>query len=180
MDLREIMFRNVAEIDWERWEPEQVATLLFVVEAERVLLIRKKRGFGQGKINGPGGKLDPGETPRACALRETEEELCIRAQGVEEAGQLFFQFTDGFSIHGYVFRADTYEGTPTETDEAIPLWFGLESLPFEEMWEDDRHWFPHLLSRQYFMGYFTFEGDQMLDCRLELVERDCLATKNTD
>ncbi|MBT4161861.1 MAG: NUDIX hydrolase, partial [Gammaproteobacteria bacterium] len=49
---------KVAAIDWENWEPEEVATLLFVVRDGRVLLIRKKRGLGAGKINGPGGRLE--------------------------------------------------------------------------------------------------------------------------
>ena len=39
----------------------------------QVLLIRKKRGLGAGKINGPGGKLDPGETFAQTAVREVQE-----------------------------------------------------------------------------------------------------------
>ena len=54
---------NVSSIDWTSWQPDMVATLMFDVEDSRVLLIRKKRGLGAGNINGPGGKLDPGETP---------------------------------------------------------------------------------------------------------------------
>ncbi len=50
--------------DWNNWEPGLRATLMFIVDEarEEVLLIRKKRGLGAGKINGPGGKIDPGET----------------------------------------------------------------------------------------------------------------------
>ena len=61
----------------ENWTAEDIATLLFVLEDDKVLLIRKKRGLGAGKINGPGGKLEPGETPRQCVMREVREELCI-------------------------------------------------------------------------------------------------------
>ena len=48
---------RIKDVDWESWEPEQVATLLFVIKDTEVLLIHKKRGLGAGKINGPGGKL---------------------------------------------------------------------------------------------------------------------------
>ena len=53
---------QVANIDWPNWQPEIVCTLMFVTRGDEVLLIRKKRGLGAGKINGPGGKVDPGET----------------------------------------------------------------------------------------------------------------------
>ncbi len=51
---------------WENWEPRERATLCFVRRENEVLLIRKKRGLGAGKINGPGGRIEPGETPAEC------------------------------------------------------------------------------------------------------------------
>jgi len=47
---------SIDTIDWENWKPVERATLMFVIRDEQVLLIHKKRGFGKGKINGPGGK----------------------------------------------------------------------------------------------------------------------------
>ena len=60
-------------IDWSAWSAVDRATLLFVIRDGQILLIRKKRGLGAGKINGPGGKLDPGETWRAAAIREAAD-----------------------------------------------------------------------------------------------------------
>ncbi|MBN2685703.1 MAG: 8-oxo-dGTP diphosphatase [Pontiellaceae bacterium] len=162
------MYAKVDDVDWENWEPEVRATLMFVIQDGKILLIHKKRGFGKGKINGPGGKLEPGETPMECAIRETQEELCITPTGVKEAGLLHFQFTDGHSIHGFVFTATGYEGEPTETDEAIPLWADLSNLPFDRMWEDDSTWFPHMLAGQFFSGRYVFGGDHMLDVVIEV------------
>ena len=76
--------RTLDDVDWERWRPDVRATLLFVVRDGRILLIRKKRGLGAGKINGPGGKLDPREAPLAGAIREVEEEIGVTPTGVEE------------------------------------------------------------------------------------------------
>ena len=56
---------KINDVDWSNWTPEQTATLMFVIDDNRVLLIRKKRGLGAGKINGPGGRLEEGETPYA-------------------------------------------------------------------------------------------------------------------
>jgi len=155
--------RRVREVDWESWSPTDHATLLFVIQNGRILLIRKKRGLGAGKINGPGGRLEPGESAAEAALRELEEELCIRSEAPTWCGQHQFEFVDGYRLFVDVFRTSHYEGEPTETDEASPLWFDLDKIPFEEMWADDIHWFPHLLAERPFRGRYIFDGDQMLD-----------------
>ena len=161
-------FHTLQDVDWERWRPTERATLLFVVRGDRILLIRKKRGLGAGKINGPGGRLDDGETPSEAAVREVHEELLVTPTGVEQHGELLFQFVDGFSIHGYVFRADDVDGEPAETEEAIPLWTPVDRIPYGEMWADDRIWLPWLLDRRRFRGWMLFEDDDLLEHRFEL------------
>jgi len=160
--------RSVRHIDWSSWQARDRATLVFVIRDGRILLIRKKRGLGAGKINGPGGRLEPGETAEACAVREVQEELCVTPLELEKLGEMRFQFVDGYSIHVHVYRAEDWVGKPTETDEAVPLWFGLDHIPYDEMWEDDRLWLPLVLERRRFSGRFVFEGDAMLDHALEL------------
>ncbi|MEM9555358.1 MAG: 8-oxo-dGTP diphosphatase [Acidobacteriota bacterium] len=162
--------RSVDAIDWWLWQPRDLATLTFVRRADDVLLMRKKRGLGAGKVNAPGGRLEPGESPRDCAVRETQEELGVTPRGVADHGRLSFQFVDGYSLHVYVFRADAHDGVAIETDEAVPLWTHVDRIPYDEMWSDDRLWLPHLLAGRRFAGRFIFEGDTMLDQRLELVD----------
>ena len=167
MENRLIMIQKLSDIDWNTWEPREQATLLFVIQNGQILLIHKKRGLGAGNINGPGGRLEPGETPIEAAVREVEEELCITPTGVSYAGELFFQFTNGHSIHGIVFTATGYKGEPTETHEATPLWTPLNEIPYDRMWADDRHWIPLMLKEIPFHGYFIFEDHKMLDHRVD-------------
>ena len=47
----------------------KLLTLLFVLEPGRVLLGMKKRGFGVGRWNGFGGKVQEGETIEEGAIR---------------------------------------------------------------------------------------------------------------
>ncbi len=156
------MLLRFEDIDWTHWTPHEHATLLFVRRADRVLLIRKKRGLGAGKINGPGGRLDAGESPMQCAIREVQEELCVTPLGVEPRGELAFQFVDGYALYVHVFSALDCAGEPQETAEAAPLWFTIDDVPFAEMWADDHLWFPYLLSGQPFRGRFLFDGDALL------------------
>jgi len=160
--------RRIAEIDWATWEPTDRATLVFVVRGDAALLIRKKRGLGAGKINAPGGRLEPGESPLACAIREVQEEVRVTPTSLVLAGENRFQFVDGYGIHVWVFRASGCVGTPEETDEAVPLWTPLHRLPWDEMWADDRLWVPHLLAGRRFDGRFVFDGDAMLDQSVEI------------
>ncbi len=47
----------------------KLLTLAFVRESSRILLGYKKRGFGAGRWNGFGGKVQKGETIQEGALR---------------------------------------------------------------------------------------------------------------
>jgi 8-oxo-dGTP diphosphatase len=161
--------RKVSEIDWPRWRPRDEATLVFVVRGDELLLMRKKRGLGAGKINGPGGKLEGGESSLECALREVREELLVTPVGLEAAGENAFQFVDGYSIRVFVFRASGVLGEPAETEEGAPVWTPLAAIPYHEMWEDDVLWLPLVLGGRRFSGRFVFDGDAMLDHELELL-----------
>ena len=155
------------DVVWERWKARDLATLVFVVRGGEVLLIRKKRGLGAGKINGPGGRLEPGETPLECAVREVQEELVTTPLTLELLGENRFQFADGYSIHVHVFRGAGCDREPRETAEAAPLWVSIDRIPYDEMWEDDRLWLPLLLAGRRFSGRFLFDGDAMVDYALE-------------
>ena len=157
---------KLEDVDWKTWQAKDEATLLFVVEPERVLLIHKKRGLGAGKVNAPGGRLEPGETPEQCAVREVQEELCVTPTGLEKRGELAFQFSDGYSIFVHVFLASGHLGIPTETAEARPQWTSLAAIPYARMWEDDALWVPWLLQGRFFSGRFLFDGESMLDHQL--------------
>ena len=158
-------------IDWARWKPTEYANLCFIIRDGRILLIRKKRGLGAGKINGPGGRLEPGETALAAAIRETQEEIGVTPTGIAEAGELFFQFLDGYKLHVTVFVANDCEGELIETDEATPIWTEIDSIPYGEMWQDDPYWLPLVLTHQRFRGFFVFDADHLLSHRVQTRQR---------
>ncbi|XP_028843778.1 oxidized purine nucleoside triphosphate hydrolase [Denticeps clupeoides] len=150
----------------------KLLTLALVVQPGRVLLGMKKRGFGAGKWNGFGGKLQRGETIEQAAKRELLEESGLVVDSMEKLGNIKFEFvgeTEILDVH--IFRVDSFEGQPTESDEMRPQWFDLDKIPFGQMWADDILWFPMMLQRKKFLGYFKFQGhDLIVEHKLEEVK----------
>jgi 8-oxo-dGTP diphosphatase len=159
---------TVAAIDWPAWVPTERAVLCFVQEAGQLLLIHKKTGLGTGKVNAPGGRIEPGETAMEAAVRETMEEVGVTPSDLQKRGELFFEFTNGYKLHGTVFFALSHTGEPHATIEADPFWCAIDQLPYDQMWEDDRYWLPLALAGRYFCGYFIFDDDVMLDRRIDV------------
>jgi 8-oxo-dGTP diphosphatase len=160
---------NVDQIDWPKWKPTEYANLCFVIRAGQILLIRKKRGLGAGKINGPGGRLEPGETAEQAAIRETQEEIGVTPTGLEHVGELFFHFLDGYKLHVAVFAANGCEGKLIETDEATPIWTDIPRIPYDEMWQDDPFWLPLVVKLTKFRGFFVFDRERLLSHRVDLL-----------
>lgn len=151
----------------------KLLTLVMVVQPGKVLLGMKKRGFGAGRWNGFGGKVQPGESIEAAARRELQEESGLTVDVLEKVGNIKFEFvgeTELLDVH--IFRADSFNGEPTESDEMRPQWFQSDQIPFGQMWPDDHMWFPLLLQKKKFVGYFTFQGhDVIVSHTLDEVEQ---------
>lgn len=144
------------------WTPDRVGTLLFIRDGERLLLIRKKRGHGRGRINAPGGKVEAGESPWQCAVRETREEVGVQVAEAVPMAELKFVDQADEQWLGHVFLASSHEGVPVETAEAAPLWFPVHAIPYEDMWEDDRLWLPHVLAGRFVCGAFLFDAGALV------------------
>lgn len=148
------------------------AVLCFLLRDGEVLLIRKKKGFGAGKINGVGGRVEPGERPEEAAVREVFEEVGVRVRSLEPAGTLEFYSADSepdWLIH--VFLSRDFEGEPRESEEASPRWYRLGELPFDEMWEDDRVWLRYALSGKRVEGRFWYDREYSRLLKWELLAR---------
>ena len=124
-----------------------------------VMLGFKKRGFGAGKINGFGGKLEKGESMEQCAIRELEEESGLKAKTVERVGFLKFNMYDKI-LNVHVYKTSDWSGEAVETNEMRPIWFPIAKLPLDQMWPDDKFWLPKvLLENKKLLCRFDYDED---------------------
>lgn len=158
------------------------ATLCFLIrerDQREVLLGLKKVGFGRGKYGGVGGKLED-ETPVCAAARELFEETGIVAEeaDLKAGGCLTFRFPHRpeWSQKVHVFTATSWVGTAQEGREIVPVWFGVEEIPFEQMWDDCRYWLPRVLAGEWVEATFVFAVDndtvEAFDVRSARISRE--------
>jgi 8-oxo-dGTP diphosphatase len=141
-------------------------TLCFLVSGnpvDRILLGWKKTGFGQGKYNGFGGKIEEGETVLQAAVRELHEECGIIALPgeLEPVGRLEFIFpvNSDFDHDVFIFLVRKWQGQPRETVEMKPCWKKIEEIPYQQMWSDDIYWLPKVLAGEQITGRVVFQDD---------------------
>jgi 8-oxo-dGTP diphosphatase len=116
-----------------------------------VLLGLKKRGtIGKGKIVGPGGHVEAGETDLEACVRELEEEtgLVVDPAELRDAGTVVFRFPTRpeWDMSVAVFTGERFTGELVETDELAPAWYPVAALPFDRMWDDAKYWLPRVLA----------------------------------
>lgn len=133
------------------------ATLVFIFNEDKVLLQKKVKGsFGEGKWNGPGGKLKFAESPEKCAVREVHEETGLHVSDLIKTGEIMFREEGGKWFIVHVFTTSNYKGDPVDKGEGKLEWFPKDNLPYDNMWQDDVHWFPMMIQGKRFIGQVSF------------------------
>lgn len=130
-----------------------VATLVFPVKGDEVLLVRKTKKIGIGLWNGFGGGVEEGESPKQSAVRELKEEanLIVREADLESRGKAVFhnKKEDGheFVVEVHLFVLRKWQGDVRLNKEVRDATFwSVNNLPFDEMLPSDRQWVPLVLS----------------------------------
>lgn len=154
------------------------ATLVFLVKRSEgvireICLAMKKRGFGKGRWNGVGGKVDgEHETIEEAARRETHEEIGVEIADLDKRAELFFYFPHNtvWNQMVHVYFTEAWSVEPAESEEMNPHWFSIDELPFHDMWPDDPFWLPEVIAGSKVKARFSFgEGDSILDKEVSIV-----------
>lgn len=143
---------------------KKTLTLVLIEKDGKLLLGMKKRGFGEGRWNGFGGKLEGAETIEEAAKRELLEEVGLVAEELKPVSLLTFSFESDqdLLLEVHVFKTSTFSGEPIETEEMKPKWFLHKDIPYSEMWPDDEFWLPKVLDGKFVQGKFHLDAPASL------------------
>lgn len=137
------------------------ATVCHVIRGDRLLLKKATRGISAGKWDGPGGKIEPGETPAECVVREVREETSLSIADPFYHGKIEFFMNGGKNLDYlvHVFSARDFTGRARSSDEGRVRWFKTQEVPYSRMWDDDRYWLPLLLNGVAFDACFFYDKE---------------------
>ena len=137
------------------------ASLCHIINHQMLLLKKANRGISKGKWNGPGGKLERGESPAQNVIREVFEETSLRIVNPAYRGRIEFYMggRDRLDYLVHVFLVRRFHGRPRPTEEGPVKWFDLERIPYARMWDDDRYWLPLLLTGVRFDAQFFYDEE---------------------
>lgn len=152
-----------------------IATLVFPVKDDQVLLGIKVRKIGAGCWNGWGGAQEERETVRQAARREFEKEsgLIAEIEDLEYVGKVTFNnLKNGISfkvlVHVFILRKWQGELKPRLAEMKDPRFWSIKSLPFDQMMPSDRDWLPfvfHASSKGKFFEAEVFHTEDQKDIR---------------
>lgn len=145
----------------------KLATLCYVRHGQQTLMVhrvKKANDMHQGKWNGLGGKLEPGESPEDCARREILEESGLEVKDLTWKGILTFPgFSNDEDWYAFVFVATVRDGALIESPEGDLRWIDNGKLLELNLWEGDQIFLPWLDRPGMFSGKFTYSDGRLVN-----------------
>lgn len=121
-------------------------TLGYLCKDDEVLMLhrtKKKEDINEGKWIGIGGKLETGESPKACMIRECREETGLLWKDPKLCADIDFIFykdkkAEPFCEKMYLYTGDDFTGTLRACDEGVLRWIAWKDVGSLNLWTGDR------------------------------------------
>ena len=145
-------------------------TLCYIQKDNEYLFMlrnKKENDPNGGKYIGVGGKLEKGETPLQCVIREIEEETGLKATSPTLRGEIYF-YSDIYDDEKmYLYTLDKYDGNVDyNCNEGELLWISKEKIMDLNLWEGDRIFLKELIeSDDYINLSLHYEGDKLVEVK---------------
>lgn len=145
----------------------KLATLCYVRNNGNTLMIyrnKKKNDVHEGKWNGLGGKLEQGETPEECVIREVKEESGLEIKSPRLHGFLTFPCFDGVDDwYVFVYSSDQFTGELIDSHEGKLEWIPTDKVMELNLWEGDNLFLEWLFAGKFFSAKFVYEDGKLKD-----------------
>ena len=145
-------------------------TLCYVQKDNNYLMlhrIKKEEDVNEGKWIGIGGRIEVGETPEQCLLREAKEETGLLLTSYQYRGIVHFRSEEYEDEDMHLFSADAFEGELTECNEGVLKWIDRDKLYDLPMWEGDKLFLGLIRSNANFFDLvLQYKGDKLVSSTL--------------
>ena len=124
--------------------------------------VKKKEDANRDKWIGIGGKMEPGESPEECLVREAREETGLTLTDYRCRGLVTFVSDQWETEYMHLYTATGYTGTLRDCDEGVLAWIAKDELAALPQWEGDKI-FLRLLAEDapYFSLKLCYEGERL-------------------
>lgn len=145
----------------------KIGTLCYIENDNKILLlhrIKKENDIHDGKWIGVGGKIEQGETPEECIVREVKEETGLIIKNPTLNGVMTFpKFQDNEDWYVFLFTVNNFEGKLIECNEGVLKWVEKSKILDMPTWEGDLMFISWLLEkRNFFSAKFVYEDGKLL------------------
>ncbi len=145
--------------------PLKLATLCYVRSNGKTLMIyrnKKENDYHEGKWNGLGGKLEPGETPEECVIREIKEEAGLTIKNPKMHGFITFPLFDGKNDwYVFIYSTENFEGELIDSPEGKLEWIENEKLFDLNLWGGDEIFIRWMLENKFFSAKFIYNNGKL-------------------
>ncbi len=146
------------------------STICYIKKNNKTLMlhrIKKENDIHQGKWIGLGGKMEEGETPEECIVREVKEESGLRIKKPRLRGILTFpKFKDNEDWYVFLFTAKEFEGELIESQEGTLQWIDDTEIFNLNLWEGDKLFLKWLEDNRLFSGKLVYENGRLIENRV--------------
>lgn len=143
-----------------------LTTLCYIEKDHKYLMlhrVKKEKDMNRDKWIGVGGKLEPGETPEECLLREVREETGLTLTSYLLRGIITFVSEEWGTEYMFLYTADGFSGRLSSCDEGELVWVDKNDIDKLNLWEGDRLFFRLLdEERRLFSLKLVYKGDTLV------------------
>ena len=132
--------------------------------------IKKENDENRDKWVGIGGKLESGESPHDCVIREIKEETGLIVKSPRYRGLITFVSDIYGTEYMHLFTADIFTGCiKSSCDEGVLEWVSKSDIYALPIWEGDKIFLKLLESEERFFSLkLVYNGDRLISHTLNI------------
>ncbi len=144
----------------------KIGTLCYIKKDDKTLMlhrIKKQNDIHEGKWIGLGGKLEKGESPEECIIREVKEESGLNIYNPVLKGILTFPNFKGEDWYVFLYTTSNFSGEVKECSEGKLEWIENNKIKEINISKGDRLFLEWMEKKKMFSAKFIYKEDKLED-----------------